>query len=221
MKSMMEICHELYHDSEEYYLRWYHERPVIISPSRTEELRKLHRILHRCIEFMSAHYTEYVEKYMPLSKKEMEILEYQSRFPFKAGTYRPDYLLTADGNLKLCEITSRFFGHGIFLSYFAETAADRFMKKFPGSKRNSRYDELIDYMLEITGDRKNIFVLKSADRTSAIGFYKKLYEFYGKTVTVLEAEEVEKNVSSWNGNFLISALKSQYTPPEYKKIHNP
>ncbi|MBO4404524.1 MAG: hypothetical protein J5780_04245 [Treponema sp.] len=83
------------------------------------------------------------------------------------------------------------------------------MKKFPDSKRNSRYEELINCMLEITGDSKNIFVLKSADRTSAIGFYKKLYEFYGKTVTVLEAEEVEKNVSSWNGNFLISALNQK------------
>ncbi len=208
-KSFRDICRELYKDSEEYYHRWYHERPVIITPSRTEELRELHRILYKCIDFMSLHYIDYTEKYMPLSEKEMQILEYQSRFPFKAGTYRPDYLLTQDGKLKLCEITSRFFAHGIFLSYFAEEAADNFMKSFPCAKRNCRYEELMNYMYEITGNAEKIFVLKSSDKTSAIKFYKMFYEYFGKSVTILEAEDVEKNISNWNGNFIISALNQK------------
>jgi len=125
--SFTQVCEKLYSERENYYHRWYHERPIVITPGRTEELRHLHRILYKCIEFMANHYEKFVDRYMPLSSKEMEILSYQSKYPFKAGTYRPDYLITPNGDLKLCEITSRFFGHGIFMSYYAEKAADKFI----------------------------------------------------------------------------------------------
>ena len=144
-KTCSETCRELYHDREDYYLRWYHERPIIITPERTAEIREMHRVLYKCIEYMAYHYAEFVDKYMPLSPKEMEILAYQSRYAFKAGAYRPDYLITEDGKLKLCEITSRFFAHGIFMSYYSEAAADKFIAKFPGAHRESRYEEMIRY----------------------------------------------------------------------------
>ena len=205
-KTCSQVCRELYCGREDYYHRWYHERPIIITPERTAEIREMHRILYKCVEYMAYHYAEFVDKYMPLSPKEMEILAYQSRYPFKAGAYRPDYLLTEDGRLKLCEITSRFFAHGIFMSYYSESAADKFIAKFPGTHRESRFEEMIRYMLEIVGDKQKIFVLKSSDKTSEIALYKAFYERMGKSVTVYEANEVEPNIANWKGNFVISAL---------------
>ena len=208
-RTCSEVCRELYHDREDYYHRWYHERPIIITPERTAEIREMHRILYKCIEYMAHHYTEFVDKYMPLSEKEMEILAYQSRYPFKAGTYRPDYLITNDGKIKLCEITSRFFGHGIFMSYYSEAAADKFIAKFTGTHRESRFEEMIRYMLEIVGEKQKIFVLKSSDKTSEIQLYKPFYESMGKSVTIYEADEVEANKDNWKGNFVISALNQK------------
>lgn len=208
-KSFTLICDKLYSERTSYYHRWYHERPIIITPERTEELRKLHRILYKCIEHMANHYVEFVDRYMPLSPKEMEILAYQSKYPFKAGTYRPDYLITPSGELKLCEITSRFFGHGIFMSYYAESAADKFIARHPGSCRESRFEEMMQYMLQIVGDKQKIYVLKSSDKTSEIALYKPFYEHFGKNVTIYEADEVEKNIDEWKGNFVISALNQK------------
>ena len=192
----------------EYYLRWYHERPVAITSGRREELRELHRVLYRCAEHLALNWREFVPKWMPLGEKDLEILEYQDPIPFKAGTWRPDYIIGQDGGLRICEITSRFFGHGIFLSRFAEEAADRFMARFPGSVRESEYPALMDYMAGITGGRKKIFVFKSADRTNEIRLYKAFYENLGHEVFVLEAEEVEGRRKEWDsdGSFLISAL---------------
>ena len=204
-----QVCEKLYSERESYYHRWYHERPIIITPERTEELRHLHRILYKCIDHMANHYVEFVDRYMPLSPKEMEILAYQSKYPFKAGTYRPDYLITPSDELKLCEITSRFFGHGIFMSYYAEAAADKFIAKHPGSCRESRFEEMMQYMLQIVSDKQKIYVLKSSDKTSEIALYKPFYERFGKTVTIYEADEVEKNIGEWNGNFVISALNQK------------
>lgn len=192
---------------------------MVITSARREELRTLHRIVYKCIDYMVRHYREYVPRYMPLSDREMEILEMQSRAAFRAGTYRPDYLISDSGDLLLCEITSRFFAHGIFMSYFSECAADAFLKNLSSRsdgkkeaaspqipRRDSTFEQMLQYMLEITGNKKEIYILKSADKTSEIGLYVPFYEYYGKKAVILEAEEVEENISCWRNGFVISAL---------------
>ena len=201
----------MFSDLAPYYLRWFHDRPVGITSARRDELRRLHSILYRCVEHFALHYTDYVPSKIPLGPRELAILEEQSRYPFRAGTWRPDYIVTPDGELKLCEITSRFFGHGIFLSWFAEYAADRFMERFPDKERETHYQELLEYMRELPGGSKHICVLKSADRTSEIRLYKRFYERQGCTVDIFEAEEVEPKRSEWarEGTFVVSALNQR------------
>ena len=195
----------------DYYLRWYHKRPVAITMKRREELELLHRIVYKCSEHLALNYRDYLPRWLPLGEKELEILEYQEHFPFRAGTWRPDYIIGEDGIIRICEITSRFFGHGIFMSRFAEEAADRFISRFPGATRDSEYPALMDYMASIAEGRKDIFVLKSSDRTNEIRLYKEFYEGLGHRLTVLEAEEVEGLRKEWSaeGSFLISALNQK------------
>ena len=201
----------MFDDLASYYLRWYHDRPVGITSQRRDELRRLHGILYRCAEFFALNWRDYVPSVLPLGDRELEILELQSRYPFRAGTWRPDYIVTRDGELKLCEITSRFFAHGIFLSVFAEYTADRFMARFPGKERETRYGELMDYMRALPGGRRQLYVLKSADRTSEIRLYKRFYEAEGCSLEVIEAPEVEARRAEWarEGSFVFSALNQQ------------
>ena len=201
----------MYSDLASYYLRWFHDRPVGITTARRDELRRLHRILYRAVEHFALHYGDYVPSRIPLGARELAILEEQSRYPFRAGTWRPDYIITRDGELKLCEITSRFFGHGIFLTWFAEFAADRFMERFPGKQRETRYPELLEYMRALPDGRKRLCVLKSADRTSEIRLYKRFYEEQGCSVQIFEADEVESRRSEWarEGTFVVSALNQR------------
>ena len=192
----------------EYYLRWYHERPVGITTSRREELRELHRIIYKCAFHLALNYKDYVPKWMPLGDKDLEILELQEQTPFRAGTWRPDYIIGTDGSLRICEITSRFFAHGIFISQFAEEAADRFMARFPGTERDTEYPALMDYMAGIVEGKKKIFVLKSSDKTNEIRLYKDFYERIGCEVNILEAAEVEPRRKEWaaDGTVVFSAL---------------
>ena len=187
----------MFDDLAPYYLRWYHDRPVGITSKRRDELRRLHAILYRCAEHFALHYRDYVPSVLPLGDKELQILELQSQYPFRAGTWRPDYIVTRDGALKLCEITSRFFAHGIFISVFAEYAAGRFMERFPGKERDTRYGELMDCMRTLAAGKKRLCVLKSADRSSEIRLYKRFYETEGLEVIVIEAPEVEARRAEW------------------------
>lgn len=207
--SARDVLGQLHAGLEGYYFRWYHDRPMGITFTRRDELRALHRVLYKCIRHMAAHYETFVPRYMPLSDREMALLSLQSQRPFHAGTYRPDYIVSEDGGLRLCEITSRFFAHGIFLSGFSERFADRFMQAHGGGPRESAYGELLARMLEITGDKDEIFVLKSADKTSEIRLYAPFYERFGKRVTVIEAQDVEGSSRVWRRGFVISALNQK------------
>ena len=209
-----DVCFQLFADKTAYYHQWYHDRPMLITSERRDELRRMHALLYKCIAYMAEHYREWVPEYMPMDEKVMEILDRQSRYPFRAGAYRPDYLISEDGQLLLVEITSRFFGHGIWANYPSVVKAQQFMAAFPEVSWENRYDELLTYMRDIFhplgGQGAPIYVLKSSDRGSESAFYTKFYEYYGHEVTVYEADQVEAHIDLWSHDaVVISALNQE------------
>lgn len=197
----------MYSDLASYYHRWYHDRTVLIGPGRSEELRRLHEVLLKCAH----HFVHVWRDYLPLGTREQEILAEQERYPLRLGTWRPDYILCTDGSLRICEITSRFFAHGIFMSWFGHELSTRFMSKHPDVAWRDGFGAMMQKMLDITGGRRRMYVFKSADRTGEIRLYKRFYEANGLSVTVLEAPEVESRLAEWASPecFLVSALNQK------------
>ena len=206
----LDVCFQLFAEKTDYYHHWYHEQPMLITSERRDELRRMQAMLYKCIVYMAKHYREWVPRYMPLDDKVMEVLERQSHYPFRAGAYRPDYLISDDGQLLLVEITCRFFGHGIWFNYPSVVKAEQIMTTYPGTTWTNRYDELLTYMHDIVPEGSSIYVLKSSDRTSEIALYKKFYEYYGHEVTVYEAAQVEEHLGQWSHDAVVfSALNQQ------------
>ena len=205
-----EVCFQLFAEKTDYYHQWYHDRPMLITSERRDELRRMQALLYKCIVYMAEHYREWVPQYMPLDDKVMEILDRQSRYPFRAGAYRPDYLISDDGRLLLVEITSRFFGHGIWANYPSVVKAEQFMAEHSGTSWENRYDELLTYMRDAIPANSPVYVLKSGDRGSESTFYTKFYEYYGHEVTIYEAAEVEAHIDLWSHDAVVfSALNQQ------------
>ena len=205
-----DVCFQLFADKTDYYHHWYHAKPMLITSERRDELRRMQALLYKCIVYMAEHYREWVPQFMPLDEKVMEILDRQSRYPFRAGAYRPDYLISEDGRLLLVEITSRFFGHGIWANYPSVVKAEQFMAEHPYASWENRYDALLTYMRDIIPEGSPIYVFKSSDRGSESIFYKKFYEYYGHEVTVYETAEVEAHIDQWSHDaVVISALNQQ------------
>ena len=205
-----DVCFQLFADKTDYYHHWYHAKPMLITSERRDELRRMQALLYKCIVYMAEHYREWVPQYMPLDEKVMEILDRQSRYPFRAGAYRPDYLISDDGRLLLVEITSRFFGHGIWMNYPSVVKAKQFMATHPDASWENRYDELLTYMRDIIPAGCPLYVLKSSDPTPEIALYKKFYEYYGHEVTIYEADEVEAHIDQWSHDAVVfSGLNQQ------------
>ena len=211
-----EVCFQLFADKTAYYHQWYHDRPMLITSERRDELRRMQALLYKCIAYMAEHYREWVPRYMPLDDKVMEILYRQSRYPFRAGAYRPDYLISDDGQLLLVEITSRFFGHGIWANYPSVVKAEQFMAEHFGTSWKNRYDELLTYMRDAIPANSPVYVLKSGDRGSESTFYTKFYEYYGHEVTIYEAAEVEANIDKWSHDAVVFSALNQHDLLSFK-----
>ena len=236
--SPQDVCAKLFAGKLDYYHHWYHSKPMLITSERRDELRRMQALLYKCIAYMAEHYREWVPKYMPLDEKVMEILDRQSRYPFRAGAYRPDYLISDDGRLLFVEITSRFFGHGIWANYPSVVKAEQFMAEHQpsapqppkgGAKRCAAtppsggwgaYNSLLTYMRDIIpplgGQGASIYVLKSSDRGSESTFYTKFYEYYGHEVTVYEAAEVEANIDQWSHDAVVFSALNQHDLLSFK-----
>lgn len=205
-----DVCFQLFADKTDYYHRWYHAKPMLITSERRDELRRMQTLLYKCIAYMAEHYREWVPQYMPLDEKVMEILDRQSHYPFRAGAYRPDYLISDNGQLLLVEITSRFFAHGIWANYPSVVKAEQFMAEHPDASWENRYNDLLTYMRDIIPEGNSIYVFKSSDRGSESAFYKKFYEYYEHEVTIYEAAEVEEQIDQWSHDaVVISALNQE------------
>ena len=211
-----DVCFQLFADKTNYYHCWYHDRPMLITSERRDELRRMQALLYKCIVYMAEHYREWVPQYMPLDDKVMEILDRQSRYPFRAGAYRPDYLISDDGRLLLVEITSRFFGHGIWANYPSVVKAEQFMAEHPGTSWENRYNELLTYMRDAIPANSPVYVLKSGDRGSESAFYTKFYEYYGHEVTIYEADEVEANIDQWSHDAVVFSALNQHDLLSFK-----
>ena len=211
-----DVCFQLFADKTAYYHQWYHDRPMLITSERRDELRRMQALLYKCIVYMAEHYREWVPQYMPLDDKVMEVLDRQSRYPFRAGAYRPDYLISEDGQLLLVEITSRFFGHGIWANYPSVVKAELFMAEHPDASWENRYNELLTYMRDAIPANSPVYVLKSGDRGSESTFYTKFYEYYGHEVTIYEADEVEANIDQWSHDAVVFSALNQHDLLSFK-----
>ncbi len=181
---------------------------MLVTPDRDNELHEVQRVLYKCCAFYAGHYMDYLDR-IPYDDKILAILEECREIPFRAGTFRPDYLICTDGSLRVCEITSRFFANGYFLSFFMEHAGMVFAEEAGVTDYRSYFEEMLEYFAGMLGTRKKLCVLKSADKSDSIPLYVPFYQALGAEAVVLEAEEVEQHTEELKDSLVVSALNQK------------
>ena len=191
-----------------YYRSWAHDCPMVVTHARDQELREIQRVLYLCCEYYVHHYKDYLDL-IPYDDKILEILDYVSPMPFAGGTFRPDYLILADGTLRLCEITSRFFSNGYFLSFFMEHAGRKFAEEAGITDRVSYFERFLAYMAAMAEGHEKLCVWKSADKSDSIRLYVPFYKALGLEAVILEAPDVEQHLDEMQGSLIVSALNQK------------
>lgn len=206
--TLEQLFAELHQELIPYYRSWTHDAPMVVSKARDNELRRMSSLLYRACLHYVRHYRDYLHL-ISYDDKTLELLEYAERYPYRAGTWRPDYLILENGGLKFCEITSRFFGNGYFLSYFMECTGESFAREAGITDRVSYFEEMLSYFAAMAEGRKRLSVIKSADKSDSIKLYVPFYKALGMQPRILEADEVEENLSELEGSMVVSALNQR------------
>ena len=188
-----------------YYRNWTYDEPMIVSEKRNHELHAIQQVLWKCAEFYAAHYKEYFH-FIDYPEKVKMILETAERYPFQAGLFRPDFLLCEDGVLRVCEITSRFFGNGYFLSWFYDHTGQTIAKEHGVQDAGSYFESFFEHMAGYAEGKSKLLVLKSADKTSAIRLYVPFYASLGLQTEVIEFSEWDQTLPDLKDTLVVSAL---------------
>lgn len=188
-----------------YYGSWTYDEPMVVTYERDRELSEMNRVLSKAGDYYVKHYREYTDL-IPYEDKIMDILAYVESRPFKSGTARPDYIIDRNGALRICEITSRFFGNGYFLSFFNEMVGKYKSDAAGITDRGSYFEQMLAHLASKLAGRKKLYVLTSADKSDSIGLYVPFYHALGAETEIIQAGEVETRLSEFAGNMVVSAL---------------
>lgn len=202
------LFEDLHTDLIPYYRSWAHDVPMVLSSKKDGEIGEIARILYKCCLHYIRHYREFLDL-IPYDDEILSILEFSEQYPYRAGTWRPDYVIREDGRILLCEITSRFFGNGYFLSYFMEHAGLVFAEEAGIRDRKSYFEDMLSYFADMRGEKKRLLVVKSADKSDSIRLYVPFYKALGMETVILEADQIESNLDLVKGSMVVSALNQK------------
>ncbi|HEY9790526.1 MAG TPA: hypothetical protein V6D22_09025 [Candidatus Obscuribacterales bacterium] len=98
----------------------FHPYPVIVSADEYRQMARIQRALYRGINAVVSHYftDSRIRDIIRLSEEETSLLREVVGQQCRVGTYRPDFLYDACGNIQICEINARFSSNGYVISQY-------------------------------------------------------------------------------------------------------
>jgi len=191
-----------------YLSQWYLDTSVVVTPEKYAKFRQIQHIIYLAILYYVEHCYCY-RKVIPLTGFVEELLDLCSPYPYRPGTYRPDFLLEDNGEIKICEIGARFPLNGYCLSGIAELIG---IDKFPQlpHKKDREYTRFFNYLFEYWGEGfDTVCVLKGDDRPGDMKYYTPLFEELGLTVIHLSPEKLLQNMSLLHKSAVINEFNQK------------
>lgn len=142
-------------DACPYFSQWTYNSPIVISEKTNTQLQNIQRILYKLIRNFVENYDDY-RHLMPVSEKIYEIISLCNKTkPYRPGTYRTDFVVDGNSEIKLTEITCRFALNSFFISGFFNLMVERFLKNKPEVQSVDQYTPLFGYFIEYFGQFKH------------------------------------------------------------------
>ena len=173
----------------------------------TREQNKNMAFIQECLLDCINHFVSNVEKYgqlMPLSDRVMQLLTICQRFPYRPGTYRTDFVMTAEGKVKIIEITARFALNGFIRSGIVNGFAERWASE-RGIETQSQYPEFFRELENYVNGANEILLLKN-DSFNEGKYLQKLFGAAGYSVDVLDLGDLPHNVDRLASSMCVSQL---------------
>ncbi|WP_280745571.1 MULTISPECIES: hypothetical protein [unclassified Parabacteroides] len=172
-----------------YLAQWYLDTPAIIPSDTYARWNRLQRLLYKAIWYYVGHFGEF-EQIFPIPDVARRVVDICRPYPYRIGTYRPDFLIDRSGQIKICEIGARFPLNGYFMSGISEYIGTC-NYPYVSYLERPEYERFLHYLFDYWGRFERLCVLKSADKPCDIKYYTPFFEALGIPVHVLSPEQIK------------------------------
>ncbi|EFP97291.1 hypothetical protein [Vibrio caribbeanicus] len=104
-------------------LEWYGKNfspfPLLITESVKAQIKKTHDILIKAIKSIVEDYLldETIQSILPLTNQQKKLIALAGNKPYQIFSIRPDFLISENSDMKICEINARFTLNGFISSH--------------------------------------------------------------------------------------------------------
>lgn len=142
----------------------FNPNPFIIQPAMLEKMDALSNAIRAGLKCVVSHYLDdtRMQQHVPLPESLKAILQLAKHQPYQIGMFRPDYLVDKHGDIRICEINSRFTANGMISSYQLNEVMRDSELSLPGIQVNEQMSGLLTAMQqELQGVKRVGLVLSS------------------------------------------------------------
>ncbi|MGL4852433.1 MAG: hypothetical protein ACRC3Z_07295 [Phocaeicola sp.] len=157
-----------------YYRKYTHDKPMVMSYKTYNRTERLGKILNKAITYLAMNYLDWLD-YIALSKRDLEILRISSNYPFRVGSYRTDFLIMPDSQLKIIEMTTRFPLNGYIISGFPFQIGMEMATELKLSGIKDTYSPFLAYLSRDFAPTGKVTVVKGNDRMGDFKTYSSLF----------------------------------------------
>ena len=188
-----------------YFRQWTYDDPLVISLETNKRLHDLQAILYKMIRYFVEHYDDFKAD-IPVSDEISEILSLYGDRPYRTGTYRTDFLIDQNNDIRFIEITCRFALNGFFISGFFDLMADQYIADKPWINKIDDYTPFYDHLIEYFGDFRHFCLLEGADKHNETKYLVPIIQNSGIPLHIIPADSVSDNLPLLEGAAVISEL---------------
>jgi hypothetical protein len=188
-----------------YFEQWTYRQPMAVTLETNETMRFLQKAMYKAIRHFVENYDAY-RHLMPVSEEVSAILALCRDVPYRTGTYRTDFLIDENKQVKLIEITCRFALNGLLRAGFLHLLADRYLQDKPQVRKIDQYSPFFDELTAYFGEFSRVCLLKD-DSFNEGRYFKPVFEHAGYPVHVIEYDDIPKRLDLLDNAAVIGQMR--------------
>lgn len=205
LKDFTDKYYETSGDRVAFFEPWTYETPLVVSPETHQNLIKVHDFMYRSVKHYVNNHSAY-EHLAPVSDRVKEILGFESRKEYIPGTYRTDFIVNTENQIKLIEITCRFVFNGLFATGYFDILADKYLRKNPDIRKTDVYSPFFRYFTGLIEKYSSFCFITGENQKNDSRYLIPILKAMGMEVTSIDSQQLSGKEHLLSGSLVILEL---------------
>lgn len=184
-----EAFKEIAKERTPFFGQYTYNRPLIMSIETFDRTKQLGRILNKAICYFAGHYRDFPEVFLP-DARDLEVLDIANRYPFKVGTFRTDFILTPQKEIKIIEMTTRYPLNVYFSNGYVDVIAKKQAADLQLCGVMDLHPRFLDYFQQRLMNKGRVTVVKGKEKMVDFKDYSQIIPLTGIEFNTIDLDEL-------------------------------